>query len=351
VGSHRGRQRTNPSRHATPDGLLGLAVRLPRGVLATLRDADVDVDRLLARAGIEPRDLDAPLPMARIHEFLTLAFHATPPSFGLTAGSDIRPELLGISGFAAMSSATFREALGRIARYKRLLTRDRMLLVPGAGTTTLRLAVTDGASSYARQKVDAEIAFVVAFARRFTGADVQPARVAVEFPRPAYHAEYTRLFGRDVDFDQPATELVFRDVDLALPLLTSNRELSAIFLEKAEELLEATAGTAADCATRVRIALRTSLRGEAPTIGDVARQLRSSARSLQRSLRDEGTSFQAIVDEVRLELARRYLKSRHVEIAEVSYLLGFAHPSSFQRAFKRWTEMTPDAYRERALAS
>jgi AraC-like DNA-binding protein len=70
-----------------------------------------------------------------------------------------------------------------------------------------------------------------------------------------------------------------------------------------------------------------------------------SARSLQRRLGDEGTSFDAVIDELRRDLAHRYLADPRIAIAEVAYLLGFSEPSAFHRAFKRWTGATPSEAR------
>lgn len=66
-----------------------------------------------------------------------------------------------------------------------------------------------------------------------------------------------------------------------------------------------------------------------------------STRTLQRRLKEEGTSFQRTLDEVRTELARHYLKNSSMSGAEISFLLGFEDPNSFFRAFQRWTGKTP----------
>jgi AraC-like DNA-binding protein len=72
----------------------------------------------------------------------------------------------------------------------------------------------------------------------------------------------------------------------------------------------------------------------------MAKRLGLTARSLQRRLQDEGTSFQALRDETRRSLADRYL-GQGLSVAEISFLLGFSEPSAFFRAFKRWTGLTP----------
>jgi AraC-like DNA-binding protein len=78
----------------------------------------------------------------------------------------------------------------------------------------------------------------------------------------------------------------------------------------------------------------------------VARRLGQSERTLQRRLGEEGLSFQKLVDDARRELAEGLLAKSHYSLAEVAFLTGFSEQSAFNRAFKRWMNQTPAAYRE-----
>ena len=71
-----------------------------------------------------------------------------------------------------------------------------------------------------------------------------------------------------------------------------------------------------------------------------------SGRTLQRKLRDEGMAFQALLDDLRCQLARRHMAEPRESIAEIAFLLGFSEVSTFHRAFKRWTGLTPGDYRK-----
>jgi AraC-like DNA-binding protein len=77
----------------------------------------------------------------------------------------------------------------------------------------------------------------------------------------------------------------------------------------------------------------------------VSSRLGVPARTLQRRLRSEGTTFAKKTDEVRRQLAERYLADRRTSVAEVAFLLGFSDVSAFHRAFVRWTGQTPSRYR------
>jgi AraC-like DNA-binding protein len=79
----------------------------------------------------------------------------------------------------------------------------------------------------------------------------------------------------------------------------------------------------------------------------VAQALLLSERTLQRRLQEEGTSYQQLLDDTRRELAEQYLAQPNLPLLEIAYLLGFADPSNFFRAFRRWFDATPGEYRAR----
>jgi AraC-like DNA-binding protein len=315
-------------------------------LLVSLREAGVDVDALARRVGIDPAALEQPLAASRAAALLTLASaQVRDPEFGLVAGARLRPELFGVVGFACISAPTFGAALDRIARYRRITSTDRTEIHTEPGGARLVLCQVDHDKPYARQKLEAHFAFIVAFGRYLTGRALAPERVAFRFPAPPHQARYAEVLGCAPAFDASDNEMTFGRATLDLPLVSANPEIFAMFGEKADELLPDEGRSVSE---RVRAVLRRSLRGELPSVARVARALATSGRSLQRALRAEGTSFQNLLDETRLDLARRHLRNPAIDAAEVAYLLGFTSPSSFYRAFKRWTGLTPEAFRLRA---
>jgi len=92
-----------------------------------------------------------------------------------------------------------------------------------------------------------------------------------------------------------------------------------------------------------RIAARLSS-GE-PDQGSIAKQMGISERTLQRRLQNEGTTFNKLLEDARRTIALGYLADRNLAAYEVSFLLGYAEPATFFRAFKRWTGQTPQQYR------
>jgi len=320
--------------------------RLPRGVLVALRGAGLDIDDLARRAGLAPAELEQPLSAEATDRLLALAAAELPPWFGLVAGSEVQPELFGAVGFAAMSSATFGAALTKLARYKRMMTRDELSFAPRRGHTLVRIRVA-ASGPYRRLKLDFELAFLLGFGRRFTRRPIRPLRVMIDLSRPPPdHAARYALFDCPVAFDRPSSAIAFDDADLAAPLVSADADLAAMFGDLADRQRR-DAEDRRETAGRVRAALRTAMRGALPTLTEIAGKLGTSERQLQRRLRDDGRSFRQLLDDVRSELARDHLRNAELDTAEISFLLGFSHPNSFFRAFKRWTRSTPESYRSR----
>ncbi len=96
---------------------------------------------------------------------------------------------------------------------------------------------------------------------------------------------------------------------------------------------------------RVREMIIRRLPDGSPTRAEVASAMCMGERTLQRRLQEEQTSFQELVDDIRRELAQNYLGQSHLGVAQAAYLLGFAEPSTFFHACKRWFNMSPGQYR------
>jgi len=101
-----------------------------------------------------------------------------------------------------------------------------------------------------------------------------------------------------------------------------------------------------DFAGRVREAVVKLSAGTSPTLWQIARSFHMTSRTLQRRLSEEKLSFRRLVDDGRRELAIRHVVRDDLSIAEVGQLAGFDSATSFHRAFRRWTGVTPARYRE-----
>ena len=145
--------------------------------------------------------------------------------------------------------------------------------------------------------------------------------------------------------------MVFRSTDAERPFVTRNSELLALLAPQFEAELKAQSEQEEGFVERVRLAVQQKLTGHRPTMDEIADELHVSARTLQRRLQDEGSTFQRVLEEARHQLARHYLNNSVLELNEAAYLLGYDDANSFVRAFRTWEGVPPARWRERQRAN
>lgn len=247
--------------------------------------------------------------------------------------------------FVALCSEDMNGALARLAKYKRLSGPMALKLEHQARGTTVALEFLDRALTPPRVFMAFKLVFFVHLARLATRSPVHPLRVGWPAPDlPANDASaYATWFGVSVE-DLPAPTVVFAAEDMQRPFLTANHGMWKFFEPALRQRL-ADLGKHASTVERVRSALLEGLPAGELSMPAVCRKLGVSARTLQRRLQEEGSSFQQTLDALRNSLAHHYLHHSSLSSTEISFLLGFEDPKSFVRAFQTWTGSTPQAAR------
>jgi AraC-like DNA-binding protein len=269
------------------------------------------------------------------------------PHFGLHAGARLGPGLLHLLGHLARSENTAAEAYAVAARYLRVLHEGvTIALERDGGIASCRLVAAPGLE-LPPIATEFFLAMWICYGRKVVGdIDHELNEVRFAHPAPAEIDEYRRLFRSRVVFGAARNELIFPVWNLELPTANADPVLAAVLAEKIERLL-APFSDQPWLGSRVREWLIAQLRGGSPRIDALAAHLHMSERTLRRRLAEEGTTFKQIRDEVRRELAIGYVQERLLSTGEIAFLLRYSEPSAFQRAFKRWTKLTPSEYRGR----
>lgn len=292
-------------------------------------------------------DVEARMPLA-VEERLwaRAATLSQRPAFGLYAASQIRAGEFDVLDYAVRTAPDLRTALQRLARYNRLLHDLAVFeIIPMGEATRIEHRFNAVALQPCPQAAEFTLASLVVVASQLCGESVNALDAA--FVHAAHDEDdvYRAIFGRVPRFMAPLSYLVLPSelLDRAVP--AADPGLSRIVTAHAEQLLAACEPQQEDITLLVRQQLVKGMAHGVVTLQGVARHLNLSERSLQRRLDARGTCFASLMDDIRRELAMRYIANPSLALGEVAYLLGFADPSSFHRAFKRWTGMTPTAAR------
>jgi AraC-like DNA-binding protein len=270
-------------------------------------------------------------------------------ALGLHLGEAVHPSVLGLMGFAMLSCGTVGAALEKMARYWNLMsdaTEIRLGRVGGVGV--LEMLVLDLPGNFLqrnRHPVESSLVAALSIVKGLGGRGLGLREVVSPFAAPVRTGEYQRIFGRMPRFGGECARLEFGAEALEWPVLQSNPAM----LEALEGQLRSRMLVEEETAVgRVRHQLAKGLRGEVPGLAEVARALGQSERALQRGLQLEGATFRGVLDDLRAELARGYLRDPAHSIADVSFLLGFSEASVFHRSFRKWTGLTPQEFRRGA---
>jgi AraC-like DNA-binding protein len=308
----------------------------------------VDREDLLRAAKIDEaqlRDPDARIPLSAIVRLWHAAVLRIPdPTLGLRLGCDACAREFGLVGYTMAFSGTLQAALTRLARYDRIVSESLVVhLDAGAEGTWVRVDAEPALQAF-RPAADARLAALLSVCREIAAAPLAPLTVHLPYRRPADVKEYEKFFRAPLEFGAPATALLLGPDDLARPVSSSDEALTGYLDQLAQQILT-TLGSEQTNRDRVRRLLWSSLSDGIPDLDAVARQLGMSARTLQRRLREEDTTFAAVLSEFRQDMARPLLRDGRLAVSEVAFLLGYEDPSSFQRAFRRWSGRSPRAFR------
>ena len=164
---------------------------------------------------------------------------------------------------------------------------------------------------------------------------------------PSRGADYRLFFGAPVRFDEEVNRLAFDESFLDLPIARSERALKQ-FLRRAPANILVRHRYDAGLAARVRDRLRRQQPGDWPSVEQMARILRMPCSTLRYRLAQEGQSYATIKEEIRRDLASALLLEGEKKVSDIALELGFAEPSAFYRAFRKWTSKSPGAFQRDA---
>jgi AraC-like DNA-binding protein len=309
----------------------------------------VPAGALYRAAAVEPAGLDDPdarIPFAQIVALYEQGALLTgDQAFGLHVGEHVDPKAFDVLGYSVINSPTFGDALDRVVRYNSIWTNGSCFSVESANQHT-RIVYTylDDSIRHRRQDVEMTFAALAVLGRRATNVDWSPKEIRFEHGRPNDTTEHERVFQCPILFGTTTNELLFDSKYLELPIVKADAGLCALLDRHASELL-VRYPREDSLVERARTLLKNELIGGDASLEAVAGRLGMSARTLQRKLSALGTSHQELLDEMRKDLALRYLREPEMAVCEVAYLLGFSESSAFHRAFKRWTGTTPNDFR------
>jgi AraC-like DNA-binding protein len=272
------------------------------------------------------------------------------PALGLEAGQRYHFTAFGALGLAIASSPTLRSALDLGRRFSELAFGFASVLVEDT-VREVRVRIDESAvpDDLRRFVVECTTAVMLSVGRDLLPSGVPLVQVTLRYPLSSDATAYARFYGMSPVFRSSANLLVFDRERLERPLALANEHVLSLAEKECQRLLQA-GRTRSGTAAKVRDRLE-ARPGRMPDMDAVAKELHLTARTLRRRLGEEGTTFVALRDELRMMRAEQLLAGPRQSLDQIAEQLGYAGATSFVNAFKRCRGRTPHRFRREVAGS
>ncbi|MDX1504128.1 MAG: AraC family transcriptional regulator [Spongiibacter sp.] len=276
-------------------------------------------------------------------------------AFGLMLGRDVTPGAFRMMCYCLLSCENLDKAIRRACEFFHTFYDADAHIHMDTRRDNAIVGYGSVKKAFAGDQVDASDLYSLSIWHRYfcwlVGSHIELKEVRFAGQAPAGRGrveKYQKLFNCPVYYGQLRDEFVFDTRYLSLPLVQNERSLKEFLRNAPYPLMVMDRGRNDDSAVnRVRAMIGQDFSQGFPSFEQITEALNTSAPTLRRRLKKEGTSFQQLKDECRSEAAKAYLSNSELSINAVAALMGFTDPSAFHRCFKKWTSMTPGEYRNR----
>jgi AraC-like DNA-binding protein len=327
-------------------------------LVEVLREQGIAPEASLSGTGLTLESLTQPDTLTCIRQYITACHNALQlskdPETPFRVGSRIPLSAYGMYGFALLCSPSIREYFQVAVRYHRLATplvsmswREEEDSV--SWVLEINPAMTHPAP-LTRFLLEQQLTQLTTHLKTVLEPDrCRPLRAALPYVAPHHLSLYKRYVGCELRFGQPVTELSYPKSILSEKPHMAHRLTSKLMRDTCERILGEVKTTSGVVGEVYHIIASTPKHSS--TMEMVAQQLATTVRTLHRKLRSEGASFTQILDDVRCNFAKEYLRSTNLSTEEISELLGFSEAANFRHAFHRWTGGTPANFRRKLQSS
>jgi AraC-like DNA-binding protein len=328
---------------------------LSRVASRRLRAENIDPDPILARAGLDPRQVaeaSASISVSRQVEFVALAAQALgDPLLGFRLASTFEFRTLGWLYYAAASAERLGDALTRLARYSHISNEGLRLDIGRREHVCVQMRYI-GVPRYTDfHQIGAFVGLVIFLSRHLTAMPLAPTVVSIAHPVGSHKRELEQILRCSVVEGIGPDEIRFPPDVWNAEVIRSDSYLQQLCVTACEEALARLNVPALNLQVAIENHIAELLPHGEMNHRHIADKLGMSSRTLLRRLAAQHCSFSDLVRKVRLALARHYLNGVGLSVSETAWLLGYADVSAFTRAFRRWTGSPPSAARSKGRQS
>jgi AraC-like DNA-binding protein len=308
-----------------------------------------DIALLARRAGITPKQLTNEsfrIAVGNQITFLNLVAERLPDEFlGFHLASEFDLRELGLLYYVLASSETLGEALRRGQRYCSIQNEGVLIKCRDDGPVRVSLHYHAVRRLGDRHQVEFFVTAIVRLGRQLVARRLSPVRVKFAHRRSEVPSDMAACFGCEILFGSEVDEIEYAPSSGRLPIASADVYLHKLLVKYCEKALSRRRLNARSWRLAVENTLAPLLPHGQGRLSEVSARLGVSVRTLERRLAAENVSFLDVLDDLRFELAKRYLQEPNLPISEIAWLLGYGDPSAFTHSFRRWTGKPPTELR------
>ena len=323
-------------------------------LVEVLREQGIAPEASLSGTGLSFESITQPETLTCIRQYITACQNALQlskdPETPFKVGSRIPLSAYGMYGFALLCSPTVREYFQVAVQYHRLATPlMSMSWREGEDSVSWVLAMNPAITHpplLTRFLIEQQLMQLTTHLKTILNPDrCHPLRASIPYEAPRHVHLYKRYVGCEFRFGQPEFELSYPKSILSEKPHMAHRLTAKLMRDTCDRILGEVKTSTGVVGEVYQIIASTPRHSQ--TMEMVAQQLATTVRTLHRKLHSEGTSFTQILDDVRCNFAKEYLRSTSLTTEEISELLGFSEAANFRHAFHRWTGSTPASFRRK----
>lgn len=326
-------------------------------VNALLRSAEqhgLDIEQVLRQTGVDLALIENDRVRIPSTSFVKLSDYLTEKLQDENAGmmaQRTKPGSFAMMCHACINCATLGDFLQRCAQFNALVN-DCVVMQLERGAEQARYSIAPLPGAIDRDELI--ILILLGITHRLAswaiGQTLTLDSVDIARERPSFAHEYNFLFMAPIQFNRQVNSLRFTSSYLDMPIVQNEQDLSQ-FLSRPSINLMTGADENRSLTAKIRALIKGDVAGSFPEFTSVANSLHLTTATLRRRLRAEGSSYQQLKDDIRRDTAIHLLSRGTISLDEVAHSTGFSEPTSFFRAFKRWTGVTPRAYISKPVTS
>ena len=324
---------------------------IARLAYARAQEAGIALSPLLLTSGLTPAQIENRHTRLKVKAQIRLlglvADALGDDLLGFHLGHNFDLREIGLLYYVMASSEVLEDALRRAERYSGIVNEGISLQVHIGKPVTIRLNYVGVERHSDRHQIEFWLTTMVRICRQLTNRRLLPSRIRILHRQTGERRQLEAFFGCKVEFSAGADEIVLPDSIGQAPVSSADPYLNELLIDYFEEALSRRKASRGSLRPDLENAIALLLPHGKAHADEISRKLGMSARTLARRLSQEGLTLTRVLQELKLELAKRYLRDEDLSISEIAWLLGYREPSAFTHAFHRWFGKTPREARSR----